>query len=347
MNIQVIERDTIEALSFVMIDGKQHSLGVHKDFRKNNFLRHFLPDNCRLSIAWVSLKEGEVLETHEHPIETMIIMCRGTGKMRGDRELDIKEGDIVTIPRGSKHGFMGTGPDGYWALTIQLEQRGLYENPDEALAHFTSGFQHFIDQNNTYMKAHVQNPLFELVLSDEIADKKIRHRLLDCIQVWSNVFQNVVMSRVAFTSDSRFKPLAVEHLLEEFGHNKALEDSRQGGLQKIWDPILQATSEWFAFKMQSYSDIERLVLVHLVLEGGAKVFHNMADPIMQSYHETKHFEVHNLADDGHLEMGLDLLRNLPDATYARLEEVLHEGWGMLNALCARMAELSRTPTAVS
>lgn len=241
---------------------------------------------------------------------------------------------------------MGTGRDGYWALSIQLEQQGLYEVPNEALVNFVSeastqsGFDKLLVKNSIHMKNHLQNPLFKLVLSGKMSNKEIRCKLLDCIQVWSDIFQHVVMSRLIFTSDTRYKPLALEHLLEEFGHNRNLERSRNGELKKVWDPILQATSEWFAYKMHSYSDIERLILVHFVLEGGAKAFHNMAHPVMQSFKETAHFEVHSLEDDGHMEMGLELLKNIDHETCDRLIRVLEEGWGMLNALCQRMAELS-------
>ena len=344
--IKIIERDSIEALRSVMVGNKEYYLGLHKDFRKDPALNEFLPENCRLSLAWVHLKKDEVLETHEHPIETMIIMCKGTGKMHGDLEKEISEGDVIIISRGAKHGFTGTGQEGYWALSVQLEQRGLYENQSAALVNFQEKSKNkpklneFLAKNEAFMQSHTDNLLFKLVLSGKMQNKAVRSKLLDCIQVWSNIFQHVVMSRLILISDARYKPLALEHLLEEFGHNRSLEASRNGELKKVWDPVLQATSEWFAYKMHSYSDIERLVLVHFVLEGGAKVFHEMAHPIMQSFKETAHFEVHSLEDDGHMEMGIELIKNIDEQTYIQLLQVLEEGWGMLNALCQRMAELS-------
>ena len=252
--------------------------------------------------------------------------------------------DVIII-HAAQTWFYGRN-EGYWALSVQLEQRGLYENQHEALVHFQAKFNdqpklnEFLAKNETYMKSHIENPLFKLILSGKMQNKAIRSKLLDCIQVWSNIFQHVVMSRLILTSDERYRPLALEHLLEEFGHNRNLEASRNGELKKVWDPILQATSEWFAYKMHSYSDIERLVLVHFVLEGGAKVFHEMAHPIMQSFKETAHFEVHSLEDDGHMEMGVELIKNVNEQSYIQLLEVLKDGWGMLNALCQRMAELS-------
>lgn len=345
-SINIISRNSIQSLHSVIIDGNKHYLGVHKDFRKDVNLKQFLPDRCRLSIAWVYLKKDEKLDVHEHPIETLIIICNGSGKMIGDLEKEIHEGDVITIRRGAKHGFIGGGENGYWALSLQLEERGLYENAEEALVSFKSiacddtYLSKLMKTNQEYMQDYLKNSLFTLILSDSINDKKIRCKLLDCIQVWSDIFQHVVMSRYIFTSDDRYKPLALTHLMEEYGHNRSLQASRKGEMNKIQDPILQATSEWFAYKMHSYSDIERLVLVHFVLEGSANAFHHIAHPIMQSFQETKHFEVHSIEDDDHMNMGLDLLTNLNDATYDRLMQVLKESWAMMNALCGRMAELS-------
>ncbi len=338
--INIINRSSIQALNSVIVDGKQHNLGIHKDFRKNAKLKEFIPDNCRLSIAWVYLNKDEKLDAHEHPIETLIIICKGSGKMFGDLERDIYEGDVITIRRGAKHGFVGNGPAGYWALSIQLEERGLYEHENAALVKFNNSLDNLLKANKRYMNDYLQNSLFKLIQSEKINNKNVRRNLLDCIQVWSDIFQHIVMSRYIFTSDERFKPLALTHMMEEYGHNRNLQASRNGELRKIEDPILQATAEWFAYKMLGYSDIERLVMVHLVLEGSANVFHEIAHPIMQSFNETKHFEVHSIEDDGHMNMGLDLLENIDQMTQSRLLQVLKESWGMMNALCHRMAELS-------
>lgn len=345
-SINIINRNSIQSLNSIIAGGKQHYLGIHKDFRKDSKLNQFLPDNCRLSIAWVYLNKDEQLDVHEHPIETLIIICKGSGKMIGDLEKEINEGDVITISRGAKHGFIGSGPNGYWALSIQLEERGLYEDENKALVNFRDPLRQdcylnkLLKTNRKYIEDYLQNSLFKLILSDKIKNKYVRSKLLDCIQVWSDIFQHVVMSRYIFTSDDRFKPLALTHMMEEYGHNRNLQASRNAELIKIEDSILHATSEWFAYKMLGYSDIERLVVVHLVLEGSANAFHHVAHPIMQSFKETKHFEVHSIEDDAHMNMGLDLLQNIDHATYGRLEKLLKESWAMMNALCHRMAELS-------
>jgi quercetin dioxygenase-like cupin family protein len=342
--VALLRRAELPELRSVVIDGKEHNLGVHKDFRRSEALARFIPDNARVAMAWVHLEPGEELDVHDHPIESMIVVCRGTGRMVGDLEADLAEGDVIAIPRGKKHGFVGTGTEGYWALSIQFEGRGLYERPEEALVAFSPAkaeLAALLAENEALMAAHEQNPLFALVLGGDIATPAVRARLLDCIQIWSRHFQRLVMARLVFNSDPRFGALAREHFVEEYGHDTNLEKSRHGALQKVWDPVLEACAAWFPSKMLSLSDPEKTVLVHLVLEGGAKVFHRAAHPVMAKYDETDHFAVHDVADDGHLEMGVASLEGLDAATYARLRVVQREGWDMLNTLCARMAELAR------
>ena len=161
------------------------------------------------------------------------------------------------------------------------------------------------------------------------------------IQIWSRHFQRVVMSRVVFGSDPKFGALAREHFASEYGHDTSLETSRGGALRAVWDPVLEACSAWFPAKMLQLDDVEKTVLVHLVLEGSAAVFHKVAHPIMDAFNETQHFAVHNTEDGDHLAMGLDALRGLDRATYERLAHVQREGWDMMNVLCTRMATLAR------
>ncbi|WP_437323271.1 cupin domain-containing protein [Sorangium sp. So ce381] len=342
--VTVIRREAIPTLRSVIVDGKEHGLGLHKDFRRDPVLSQFIPDNTRLSMAWVHLEPGETLDAHEHPIETMIVMCAGQGRMFGDVTTELLEGDVVAIPRGCAHGFVGAGTHGYWALSIQFEARGLYERPDDALVSFkdesASQYEELLRRNDRYMEEHKSNAIFRFVESERVNDAAQRGRLIDTIQVWSGYFQKVIMSRMVFGRDERYLALARQHFAGEYGHDENLAASRHGKGAPVWDPLLEACSAWFASKMLSIDDAEKTVLVHLVLEGAATVFHRVAHPIMAKFNETDHFAVHDLADDGHLEMGLEVLKGLSPAAYARCLRIQKEGWDMLNALTARMAELA-------
>lgn len=52
------------------------------------------------------------------------------------REIELGEGDIIVIPTGSRHGFVGAGPNGFWGISIQFESLALYEDLDSPLVTF-------------------------------------------------------------------------------------------------------------------------------------------------------------------------------------------------------------------
>jgi quercetin dioxygenase-like cupin family protein len=137
--VQIIRHKDIPAIESAVVDGVKHFLGDHRDFRRNKVLAEFIPENARLAIAWVRLNAGEVLEIHAHPIESMILICEGNAEFNGDFNENITAGDSVIVPRGARHGFRGMGPSGFLGISIQFEQRGLYENHEEALVKFESG----------------------------------------------------------------------------------------------------------------------------------------------------------------------------------------------------------------
>ncbi len=68
----------------------------------------------------------------------MITICEGEGEFIGDFKHPLKAGDIIAVPPGDKHGFIGQGFLVYRALSIQFEQRGLYENPQEPLVQLSN-----------------------------------------------------------------------------------------------------------------------------------------------------------------------------------------------------------------
>lgn len=353
--IKLIPRDDIPTLTTVVVDNVEHNLGILKDFRKHSDLLEFLPDNGRVSLAWVRLKPSEVLESHVHPIKTMIIICHGQGRIQGDIDAAFSDGDIVIIPSGCLHGFVGAGDNGFWALSVQFEGRGIYENPNEAQVKFADerlhvrkakegnqGLAKLLQRNKQFIEDHKKNPMFELAISGRLADERLRNRFFDCVQVWSNFFQKILLARSTFTEDREFALLFKKHLDEEYGHNTNLAAERGDVLKIVWDPILEATSNWFAWKMLTLDSIEKTVLVHLVLEVGSSVFSKVANPIIASFQETEYFAVHDEADDNHKQMGLELLMELEPRSYDRLMQIQQEGWDMLNVLCARIAELVET-----
>jgi quercetin dioxygenase-like cupin family protein len=135
-NIIIIPRTDIQSVTEVMEDGELHSLGEQRDFRRNPILDEFLSERGRLGIAWVRLGPGQTLEPHRHPVRSMILVCRGRGVMLDQGETLLNEGDAILVPAGYLHGFRGLEPDGVEGLSIQFDDRGLYEDIEKPQVHF-------------------------------------------------------------------------------------------------------------------------------------------------------------------------------------------------------------------
>jgi hypothetical protein len=165
-----------------------------------------------------------------------------------------------------------------------------------------------------------------------------KRRFLDCFQVWSNHFQKMVLTRAVTVQNPVFEELAWCHLIEELGHNRDLAKNR-GNLQSIFDPVLESSCAWFPWKTSLITDAEKVVLIHLVVEASATFFYKHIQPAMASSDVKEHFDVHKVADDGHVEMGCALLRKLPLADGQVLFEIQRQGWAMLSSLMGRIADL--------
>lgn len=200
---------------------------------------------------------------------------------------------------------------------------------------------YLLSKNQAYTQAFMQNALMTWIQSPDVNEAKNRARLLDCIQVFSNYFQKTVMLRAILNDNDVFSAIVQQHLTEEFGHNMSLMHDRKDRAP-IWDPILEACSCWFAWKMFTLDNIEKTVLIHLVLEASANVFFVEAHKIMTAYAETNYFKVHAAVDDHHEAMGIQLLEGLREIDYQHLVNVQQQGWEMINTVCNRMVELVKT-----
>jgi hypothetical protein len=197
-----------------------------------------------------------------------------------------------------------------------------------------------LENNKIFVNEYTNNRLMKLIKNDNIQEKNTRERLLDCIQVFSDYFQKVVMLRYVFCDNFKFLTVAQLHLTEEYGHNISLKQDRNHR-PSIWDPILESTSSWFAWKMLTLDEEEKTVLVHLVLEASAQLFFTQAHQVMAKYQETEYFKIHFDVDEEHEKMGVNLLKELTDEKYQRLQKILYQGWDILNTACNQIALITQ------
>ena len=208
------------------------------------------------------------------------------------------------------------------------------------IATTSSTLDNLLENNKIFVNEYTNNRLMKLIKSDDMKEKNLRKRLLDCIQVFSDYFQKVVMLRYILCDNHKFLSVAQLHLTEEYGHNISLKQDREHR-PSVWDPILESTSCWFAWKMFTLDEEEKTVLVHLVLETSAQLFFTRAHQVMEQYQETEYFKTHRDADEQHEQMGIDLLKELTVEKYQRLQKILSQGWAILNTACNQIALLTQ------
>ena len=201
-----------------------------------------------------------------------------------------------------------------------------------------SQVEQLFKKNEEYMERFDKHRLFVLVRNGLLKDPVARRKFLDCFQVWSNYFQKMVLNRVVTLQNPAFEELAWAHLSEELGHNRDLAKSRPD-LQTVFDPVLEGVCSWFASKVGVISDIEKVVLVHLVVEASAVFFYKHVQPAMATHNTKGHFEKHKSDDEAHVQMGYDFLRKVTSADWPRLFDIQRQGWSMLMAVMGRVADL--------
>src|SRR5262249_16227496 len=154
---------------------------------------------------------------------------------------------------------------------------------------------------------HHTNRIFDFVSGERITDPERRRQFMHCVQVWSGYYQKALMARTAFTENPKYASIFRRHLNEEYGHDTALTLDLGPAAGTVWDPVLDATASWFLVKMLTLDNLEKLVLVHLVLETAGSTFHKVAATAMARFGETNYFFQHGEVDDEHAGFAIDML----------------------------------------
>lgn len=198
--------------------------------------------------------------------------------------------------------------------------------------------ENLLMKNQFFVEEYKCSPLMNLLNNPKIKLPENKNKLLAAIQTLSDYFQKTAFLRYVFTDNFNYLQLAKEHLKEEFGHNDILLAERNNE-SPTWDPILEATSAWFSWKMLSSNDDEKTVLMHLVLETSGNIFFHQANEILGNNDGKSYFALHSEIDNVHEKMGNKLLSECSDKDFVRLFDIQQKSWDMLNVTCKRIAEL--------
>lgn len=341
--VLTVARSDIRVISSVEVGGATHWLGEHRDLRRHGILARFLPEQGRVSLAWVRLRDGERLDVHEHPTKSMILVCKGSVRLIGDREEPLGEGDAVCVPAGARHGFE-TGPgEEFHGLSVQFEGAGLYEDETVPRVRFTEATSESIADlerlNESRLRRYAQHRLFEPFDNGMIGREPVlRDRFLAALYVWSVYFQRMLYARQAVCTDPSLREIYAGHLREEFGHDQLLRE-RHGVSTEVYDPTLEAVGNWFLMQMHGTNEASKIVIVHMVVESSCQVFGERTKVAFPSIPaaESSYFDIHAEVDEDHRQIGCDYLRGLSPSQFPELMRVCEQAWDQLELAHDRIA----------
>lgn len=201
----------------------------------------------------------------------------------------------------------------------------------------TFTIKHLIEANKAYLSEFQQSPLMKLIHSKPIANKHLRHRLLDYLQIFSDKFQIMVKERCATTTHPHFKNIAKQHYDEEIGHNLILKANRHMEPTPT-NQIIEQNANWFIDIMRKADDITKHIVMHLILESTADMFFKEAYQAFLPYEKIEYLHLHDEADEEHAQMGMKQLENIDLFNIKNLIDIYDEAWVRLNIICDEIAK---------
>lgn len=344
-NVQVIPRKDIPAINEVVINNIRFDLGLHQDFRRHDILAEFIPEFGRFSLSWTCLKETQTLEKHQHPNKSLILVIKGSGTLIGDVTQIINEGDSIIVPENCIHGFTANNGEDLYALSIQFDE-GLYENINNPKVTFLSQNNHGLDllfsTNKRRLSTHINTGFFKLLTDGTLKNDPNKMKIFyNYLYYWSNSFQKILHLRQGVVNHSQLGMMYLEHFKEEFGHDEILKNEQEIVPENI-DLNIESYASWFLMKTLISNDLERIIMIHLVLETSAHAFHQLAAKVFKEKEGEKYFDIHQESDEKHAVMGINFLKNQTSGTYIDLLDFLNKCWDMLDAMLSKIDQIIRS-----
>lgn len=311
--IVIVPRAAIPAIHTVEQQGKIHQLGELRDFQWQEALKEFMPSSNEFSISWVCLQSGEVLPEHLHPIQSMMIFYQGSGEMFGQKRQTLHAGDVVIVPPGCQHGFVG-GETGLYALSIQFGP-GLYTDPKNPRVMFNEDqtrLKSLRQYHQQRLQKILEKPFFKLFSENNLQNPHQLQRLLDCMSVWDYHLNTPLFARY---------------------------DSYRNLPDHFYDPVLEALVDWFPYQMQVLDQAEKYLIRHWIIQDVGDQYHQIAHSHIEKHIYDRHFTRHLRIDNRHDVLNETVLHHLKSSGYHRLKQILILSWNHFAALVDRMSEL--------
>jgi len=339
---QIIKKSSIPPIYSVEESGTVQALGDFRDFRWCDQLRQFMPSMSEVSLSWAHLAHGEVLKAHTHPIQSMMIIHAGAGEVFGDLCHPLHAGDVLVVPSGCAHGFVG-GPLGMSAVTVQFG-RGFYTEgkPRIAFAESEASLNAVLKLNEQRLDRFTRSALFELFESGALDDTRRRSAFVGALRVWGSARQRLLLSQAACSSDTKYAPAFFRELQSGLGTPSAGDELEAAG-STIRDAELGALANWFVYQMFLLDAPEKAVLTHLVLETATEALQNAAIAVPAGDAIASAIGSRARGTQGNVGI-VALLRRESPRNYARLRNIVDEGWDMFEAMTNRVVDITKGAT---
>lgn len=307
--VQVVHRSEVP-----LTDG-EHAFAAHA------VLARFVPTGGA-SLRSIVLVEGDARTIAAGELRTLVLVLAGTASLEGKT---VRAGDTVPLQPGERAHVTAVPREGVELLAI-----GIPSGPPPTAAGLVA--------LAAARAASARRGPFSMLLENGVLDDPIRReRFLACLQVISDAFQTILLTRQATVRDPRFEAPFRTHFLQELGHNALL--ARREGSTKIDDPVLTATTTWFCRRMLVLDNLDKAVLVHLVLETAGADFHTRAREVLSGSVADEYFSAHAEADPEHMIVPDGLLEGHDVETYRRLYDLVETGWDVFDAMGRRIAHI--------
>lgn len=326
--VKILKITDIEAITSIQENGKSIDIGAYRSLLAHPELRDFfLKDGAQLSLAMTALEPGCELPCHQHPMESLIIVVKGKGQYFGEFEQALFEGDIVKVPSHSLHGFKAA-PDSYLeCFSIQNDGKPIYGKENNRVSFEAKNFDILKNENEekSLVFINICEQIDELLSSNE---KEVRKVIFGYIKRWSECFQTIIFLRQANTLDGELSSIFLQHLEEEIGHQKYLQE-----YEYHFDALFEGFCAWFERKISIVSDVEKTILVHMVLETAGTIFSStVGSEKNRNDKVSSYIELHSDLDEDHSSLGREHVDKYCQNNFESAKVFNSHCWDIFNAM---------------
>jgi hypothetical protein len=198
--------------------------------------------------------------------------------------------------------------------------------------------EELLGYNAARLDEHRRLRVYRFATDGTLEDRGRRDVFLACAQRFSRHFQMMLHARQAHCADERFCELFAQHLRDEVGHDELLRMDF-GRRDELWDPVAEACAAWFVVQMSSLDNIEKLAVMHLVVEATGAYMGGTFGPAMLRFGASAYYKLHDEVDQSHVTLAIEPLRRQPPETLARVRTVVGQAWRVLAVWLERVAAL--------